>query len=129
MQVEYIEETKVISPKEMTFVFELSENECHLKLTGICSLDRWVPNRKKDNGGDSDYAHCRKIFKSLKKHGQRFDIEIIKYRCGHHHFNDGQHRTCIAKRKGFSLNAFVTTVFIEDCDVCSNKSSQNAEIK
>lgn len=127
--MEYSEETKVISPKEMTLVFELSEKECHLKFTGKCSLDRFFPYRSTDNGNDSDYEHCRKIFKSLKKHGQRFDIEIIKYRCGHYAFNDGQHRVCIAKRKDLRLKAFITTVYNEDCDICRNYFGKNAELR
>ena len=124
------EEIKEILPKDMLFHFGLTDGECHLKTTGVCSLDRWFPYKVKEIEGDANYIHCSKIFKSLVKYGQDFLIDIAKYRCGHYEFNDGQHRVCIAKRKDLKLKALITTVSDEDCDFCQKKfRNSNTELR
>lgn len=122
------EEVREISPAEMSFVFELSKGECHLKFTGVCSLDRWFPYKTKRIDGDANYHHCRNILKSIRREGITELIDIIKYTCGHYVFNDGQHRACIAKRKGITLKAIITT---ENnlCHICRNKAGENAELR
>lgn len=121
------EEVKEILPVEMPFVFELSKEECHLKFTGVCSLDRWLPYKTKIIDGDANYYHCRSILKSIRMEGVTELIDIIKFNCGHYGFNDGQHRTCIAKRKGIVLKALITP---ENnlCDICRNNAGRNSEL-
>ncbi len=122
------EEVKEISPVKMPFVFELSKEECHLKSTGVCSLDRWFPHKTKTIDGDANYYHCRDILKSIQREGITELIDIIKFNCGHYSFNDGQHRTCIAKRRDITLKAIVTP---ENnlCSICRNKPDKNAELR
>ncbi len=122
------EEVKEIFPVEMPFVFELSKEECHLKFTGVCSLNRWFPYKTKTIDGDANYRHCRDILKSIKKDGITELIDVINYSCGHYGFNDGQHRTCIAKRKGIILKAIITT---ENnlCAVCRGNVDADTEVR
>ena len=128
-EVQENEEILEIFPKDLIFLFELSDTECHAKLTGRCSLEKFWPDKRLDQGEDSDFNYCRNILKSLKRHGITELVDIIKYNCGHYAFNDGQHRICIAKRKGLKLKALITTVDDESCDVCRNRPIKNADLR
>jgi len=83
------EEIREIFQKDLLFVFELSDTECHEKLTGKCSLEKLFPDKRLDRGEDSDFNHCRNILKRLKRNSITQLIDIIKYNCGHLAFNDG----------------------------------------
>jgi hypothetical protein len=93
------EEIKVIDPSNISFVFGMGEGECHMKATGSCSLESRRPPSGRDGLGEAAYDFCPRLLKSMRKHGLHnvMLIDIIKCRCGHYEFNDGQHRTCIAK--------------------------------
>ena len=120
---------EIISPVTMTFLFELSEGECHKQRTGICSLYRTRPDRSHDVGDESDYDFCQTLFKSLRngsdRLGRKMLVDIIEYKCGHFIFNDGQHRTCIAKRKNLSLEAEVSKDSQRLCRFCEGYNSDN----
>jgi hypothetical protein len=124
------EEYAVIAPAEMPFLFEMGRTECHQKLTGICSLDRKSPDKSHDIGDECDYDYCPRMLRSLKKDGQIFPVRIIRWRCGHFGFHDGQHRVCIAKRKGLKLDAVISwPIPDEDCEMCSNRPCRDGEIR
>lgn len=120
----------IIDPAEMTFVFELSDGECHQKHTGICSLERTVPDRTQDTGDESDYDYCPGLLVSIQQRGfeSRIPIELIKYQCGHYAFSDGQHRICIAKKKGLKALA---KIYSQDgyCDVCAGRPSDDSILR
>lgn len=124
------EEFIVISPFEMTFLFEMGPGECHQKLTGACSLERRQPDRSHDIGDECDYDVCPNLLKSMRKIGlhSMMQIDIIKCRCGHYEFNDGQHRICIAQRKGIKIEALVTTVD-NVCEMCQGRADAEAELR
>jgi len=125
---------ELITPARMIFVFRLGAGECHKKLTGVCSLERARPDRTKDNGEESDYDFCPKLLKSLTsgnfpvRIARKMPVDIIQYKCGHWQFNDGQHRTCIAKRKNLSFEAELSTSSTKLCDACTGKDSETAEV-
>lgn len=121
---------EIIRPATMTFLFQLSEGECHKQRTGICSLDRTRPDRSQDVGDESDYDFCPKLFRSLRngsvRLGRKMPVDIIEYKCGHFAFNDGQHRTCIAKRKNLTLEAEVSKDSKRLCRLCKGDNSDSA---
>lgn len=105
---------KIIDPSKYTFVYRLSDGECHKELTGTCSLDK---KPGKGTGGESDAAYCQSLYKSLIRNKQFYPIYILKASCGHFEFSDGQHRTCIAQRKGLKLEADIEDI-PEPCRIC-----------
>lgn len=105
---------KIIDPSKYTFVYGLTDGECHKELTGTCSLDK-KPGRGK--GGESGVAYCQRLYKSLIRNKQFYPIFILKGSCGHFEFSDGQHRTCIAQRKGLELEADIEDV-PQLCRIC-----------
>ena len=116
------EELRIIDPAKMTFLFELSATECHQKHTGTCSLERKRPDRTQDIGDECDYDYCPDLLRGIKRHGflNLLPIYIIEYRCGHYAFSDGQHRVCIAKKKGLKPPAVIATED-DSCDSCKGK--------
>jgi len=126
------EETIIINPTEMTFLFHLSDKECHQKHTGICSLERRQPDRTQDIGDECDYDYCPKLLKAIKQNHPRvyiLPIELANYSCGHYAFNDGQHRICIAKKKKLRVPALIENLN-EECDFCKGGSlGKDAELR
>ena len=118
MRIEDNPDVQYINPAKIRFLFELSDGECHKKFTGICSLDRWVTFGVPKGDGDASVHHCRNIFSSIRKNGFIFAVDLIKNRCGHYSFNDGQHRVCIAKRRQLEVPAVVYEDKAEDCEYC-----------
>ncbi|MFN0107404.1 MAG: hypothetical protein ACKVZH_01000 [Blastocatellia bacterium] len=128
-----------IEPAKMMFVFELSESECHQILTGICSLEGKKPTgtQKRD---ESDYEFCTEMFEWISGKGdpkraplewwdEKLPVSLVKYSCGHYAFSDGQHRACIAKKKGLKLRAEVE-VNNRLCDFCEGKPrSKHAQLR
>lgn len=125
------EQYTLINPAEMTFLFEMGRGECHQQLTGTCSLERNRPDRSRDIGDECDYDFCPDLLKSLREiglHSNIMHIDIMKCRCGHYEFNDGQHCVCIAKRKVIKIEALVTTVDIT-CEMCQGRPEAYAELR
>jgi hypothetical protein len=123
-------ELEVIQPASMTFVFQLTRGECHKELTGTCSLDRTVPDRSYDIGGECDYDFCPNLLKSMTdgsypiEVARRMPIDILQLKCGHWEFNDGQHRTCIAMRKTLTVEAEVSTDSTRVCETCEDQNPE-----
>jgi hypothetical protein len=53
-----------------------------------------------------------------------YPVYLCRSKCGHYTFDDGQHRTCIASKKGLRLIAVIT----DNDDVCGVCYREN-EIK
>lgn len=130
MRIETDEEDRKVSPAKMLFLFEMGNSECHEKLTGTCSLERKRPDRIHDKGEESDFDYCPKLLRSLRKHGQFVRVRIIRWKCGHYGFHDGQHRVCIAKRRGLTLDAAISAPEPpEDCEICSGALRPHYELR
>lgn len=99
---------KTIIPSEHIFVFRLSDGECHKELTGVCSLDKAFVHS--ENNGEEGIAYCQNLYKSLVESGQFNRVTLVEATCGHFEFNDGQHRVCIAQRKGLKIKADIFKV-------------------
>src|SRR5947209_804539 len=123
-------ELRIIDPASMTFLYSLSKGECHMTATGHCSLESSRPPKGKDGEEEAAYDYCRDLLKSLRKYGQRdiLVVEVIECTCGHYEFNDGQHRTCIAQRKGIKIDALVNPVNYP-CDICSGRPDKDDELR
>ena len=132
--VEKDRQLEIINPATMMFLFELSKGECHKVLTGTCSLERTRPDRSQDVGDESNFDFCPQLLKSLTSGkypvslARKMPVDIIQYKCGHFAFNDGQHRTCIAKRKNLSIEAEVSTDSKRLCGYCKGEPLDNAVV-
>jgi hypothetical protein len=121
------------NPKGKKYYFtSCTEDFCYKNRHGICSLDltedkvRSVPTEKYP--GEDDVNYCRDIYKSILKDGQKYHVYINSNKCGHYTFTDGQHRTCIASKKGLKLRAEIYQGN-EVCEVCSRENKiQNSII-
>lgn len=107
------------NPENKEYYFNnCNEDFCYKNRHGICSLDlsedeiKSIPPEK--YAGDADVNYCRNIYKSLIKDGQKYPIYLSINKCGHYTFTDGQHRTCIASKKGLKLIAEVH----QNNDIC-----------
>lgn len=126
----YIEE---FNPKGKKYYFtSCNEDFCYKNRHGTCSLDltedkaRLIPTGEYSMKNDVNY--CRDIYKSLIEDGQKQIVYINSNKCGHYTFNDGQHRLCIASKKGLKLK---TDVYQgnEVCDVCHRENNIQSSIK
>jgi hypothetical protein len=111
---------KTIDPSKYTFVYRLTDGECHKELTGTCSLDK---KTGKGDNGESGVAYCQRLYRSLVQDKQFFPVYIVKATCGHFEFSDGQHRVCIAQRTGLKLKAVVEDM-PEPCRICKPRESE-----
>lgn len=115
---EGVELPQTIDPAGMVFHFMLGPDDCHKKLTGVCSLDK-PPHIGEQSGGEAGEHYCQRLWSQIEQYGFVFPIDIIKRRCGHYDFHDGQHRVCIAKMKGLELPAHVSIEDRHDCMFCA----------
>lgn len=115
---EAVEVPQTIDPSAMIFHFRLGPDECHQKLTGTCSLDK-PPATGEQSGGEAGVHYCQRLYSWIEEYGFRWPVDIIKHPCGHYDFNDGQHRVCIAKKKGFEVSALVYVEEKHNCMFCS----------
>ena len=99
------------SPKGKTFCFILNRDTCYRIYSGHCPLDTGVNPAKKE--GSSTY--CKKLSLALYSTFQRDPVAIVKCKCGHYTFINGQHRTCIAGRLGYNI----PVDYFEDDDNCA----------
>lgn len=114
MESLYIEN---FNPKGKEYYFNAcTEDFCYKTRHGICSLDltedeiALIQSEKYPKTDDVNY--CRDIYQSILKDGQKSLILINSNKCGHYTFDDGQHRVCIASKKGLNLKA----------DICQNNN-------
>lgn len=120
------------NPKGKEYYYtECNEDFCYKNKNGICSLDLTEEDVKNIGIEEDIYSYenkvnyCRDIYKSLIREGQKQLVYLNQGTCGHYTFTDGQHRVCIAARKGLKLNV---QVYI-DRDLCSICSQENKILK
>lgn len=122
-----------INPREHAFAFRLGMYDCFKVLTGKCSLEiseeeynYYKPLTKSYGDGSVDY--CIKFANHMAEnelYTKDTGIVAHEYDCGHIAFSDGQHRTCIAKKKGFEM--LPVTLKKNDgyiCRVCHFKNKE-----
>jgi len=129
MKAAYGEDMTMIEPAKMEFVFRFAPGECHEVATGTCSLKKERPTDPAEMGRDEGhYDYCTQMLLWMQGHcasnRMPFDlatcrdpIEIGSHDCGHYSFNGGQHRTCIARRKGLRVWAVIEPAG-NKCEVC-----------
>lgn len=134
------QELELVSPATMLFVFHLGKGECHQKLTGICSLEGKQPTESQDKLGEAAFGYCPMLLGWMEGEGNTerkmmahitklYPVTLAKHVCGHYSFNDGQHRTCIAKKKGLNLLAEIEPQ-TSKCDICAGKHySDNDDLR
>ncbi|MBZ9607945.1 hypothetical protein G9F73_009015 [Clostridium estertheticum] len=126
----YVEE---FNPKRKKYYYNnCTKDFCYKTKNGICSFDltedevRSIPTE--EYPGKDNVNYCRNIYKSLIKNRQQYPIYISSNKCDHYTFNDGQHRTCIANKKGLKLKAEVSQND-EICHVCYRENSIQNSIR
>lgn len=99
----------IINPTENKYCFTFSDRDCYKLASGRCTFELSDEEFKLDSakcllpfyyGGRVGY--CRELYQSmLESDGFTHPTGIRAYKnsCGHIVFLDGQHRTCIAKKK------------------------------
>lgn len=96
-------------PSDKEFKFRFTEDTCAQIRTGICQLQGFDSDAVV--ASHSEYPRCQKILLGLIN-GTIKDVPCIyKCKCGHWMCVDGQHRICIAQKRGMTLK-----VEIEKCD-------------
>lgn len=126
-EIEFVQEQ--INPSSMVFHFALTDGECHEKRTGTCSLDK-CPASGEQHDGEAGHHYCQNLYSQILQYGFRHPVDIIKFHCGHYGFNDGQHRVCIAKKKGLELPAVVSREDGQNCGFCAPRwKSQNGDLR
>lgn len=116
-----------------------NEDFCYKNKNGICSLDLTDEevkniNRKFDKEDyryyqENSVSYCREIYESLMKDGQKHLVYLNKGTCGHYTFTDGQHRICIAARKGLKLDVQLHIDSEYPCWICMQESKILKSIK
>lgn len=126
----YVEE---FNPKKKKYYFNnCTENFCYKTRHGICSFDlseaeiRSIPTE--EYSGKDNVNYCKNIYKSILKNGQQLPAYITSNKCGHYTFHDGQHRVCIASKKGVKLRAQVNSND-DICNVCYRENKIQNSIK
>lgn len=114
--------TDNFSPKGKKYYFNnANEDFCYKTRNGVCSLDlpeeevRLIPSE--EYPGEDDVNYCRNIYKSIIEKGQKYPVFLCRNKCGHYTFDDGQHRMCIAGKKGLRLRAEISEND-SNCYVC-----------
>ncbi|WP_040210858.1 hypothetical protein [Clostridium polynesiense] len=116
--------TEKFDPKGKQYYFSFCKQDCYQAMHGKCSLDlsedevKLIPEN--DCEGDSKVSHCRNTYKSIISEGQSSPILITDNICNHYTVDDGQHRICIASKKGLMLEAYITKSD-DVCHVCKKE--------
>lgn len=113
---------EAFNPKGKKYYFNYcTEDFCYKTRHGVCSLDLTEDEAKSiptdEYPGEDDVNYCRNIYKSIIKDGQKHPVYINNNKCGHYTFDDGQHRVCIASKKGLKLRVEIHQNN-EICHVC-----------
>lgn len=128
------------NPKGKEYYYTACNQDfCYKNKNGICSLDlteEEVKNINKNVDGE-DYIYCQKnsvnycrdIYKSLIKDGQKKLVYLNQKKCGHYTFTDGQHRLCIAARKGLKLDVQLYVDIKYPCRICIEENNITKNIK
>ena len=99
----------LINTARESFFFTFSELDCHKLATGKCTFDLseeeyTVASRNctTHHFEESRVGYCREIFDSMNRNNDfenRTGISGSRNACGHIGLSDGQHRSCIAKKR------------------------------
>ncbi|QGG51615.1 hypothetical protein [Lysinibacillus pakistanensis] len=116
----------IINPNESSLIFSMSEYDCFKLSTGKCSLliteDEYKFYKENHTPFRSDCSvdYCRNLYESINRYGITDNsISVRKYECGHYTFQNGQHRTCIFKRKKMdSLQVKEISAYKRICPYC-----------
>ncbi|MTI83427.1 MAG: hypothetical protein FH756_05850 [Firmicutes bacterium] len=103
--MEFIES---FSPKGKAFSFHFTKDTCYQVRTGKCPLE--INNQDE---------YCAKLSTKIYDTFEMDPVFIVRHRCGHYDFSNGQHRTCIAGRLGLTIPVWIG----EErslCDSCRN---------
>lgn len=91
-------------PSGKEFKFNFTKHTCTQLSTGICELQDFHTDDNK--GDDLKYTRCQNILIGLMS-GKINSIKMIPYihrcACGHWACTDGQHRICVAQKRGLTL--------------------------
>jgi len=121
MSLEFYPQRTQFDPGEKELVMNLDAYSCYKERTGICSLDLeegHVPEKRTANVGyAATSGYCRELYDSILRDGVSCPVYIEKNGCGHYNIADGQHRLCIAKKKGFDVPAYLSE-WPEKCHFC-----------
>ena len=115
------------SPKEKTFSFNFTEKTCYKLANGICALDQFKEHLylHPSEGRGMNLNRCVVIHQFFH-HKVKFNSMplLIKHKCGHYAFSDGQHRTCVCGSLEYKLTI---TLYENDefCKSCSPESNRN----
>jgi len=123
-------------PQGHEFKFHFTEDTCYEMKTGVCALEAFKDDLnisfdkycKKKN-----YNRCVRAYLSLKAdrvmyEGDRYN-QLVKHKCGHFEFGDGQHRTCVALKMNMLINVEIYENENDDrCQICKNKTTLIKEV-
>lgn len=121
----------LINPEKMDFLFEFDEYSCYKERTNKCSLDEPFDENFEDDK-DCIYHYrkrkaCQSFYLAIKEDpatGIRTEtIRITKHKCGHYTITGGQHRICIAQRRGLLLEVEPIETNSYVCGKCATKKS------
>lgn len=108
-------------PGEKELVMCLDPYCCYKKRTGVCSLDLSESEVLEENTTNFGYAgtsrYCRELYENFLEKGIQSPVYISQGSCGHYDIADGQHRLCIAKKKGLVAPAHLTEEY-DTCNFC-----------
>jgi len=113
-----------INPNNYDFSFQLGPYDCYKVRTGMCSLNLSpeevleVENVERDNYKAGLVSYCRTMSLCFDDN----NIVLKMNSCGHISFIDGQHRTCIARRKKMEVLNCVISNTNRPCPSCRSRN-------
>lgn len=140
-------EIKQFNPVNYIFSYNLGPYDCYALRKGICSLylskeeaGKIFEEEKGQSFGEGSVMSCRILanqllevdyYKDPKFQQDNYSIRMYEQTCGHFVFDDGQHRTCIAKHLNInSMYANITAAqheFQINCYACIEKEKTKNE--
>lgn len=96
----------IIDPRKESYSFRFSNHDCYKLATGRCTFElsdeEFVQEKDKCNFPykyEASVTYCRELLEMMMDGGtMSAGIRAEIKKCGHIQFNDGQHRSCIAKK-------------------------------
>ncbi|MFY0520557.1 hypothetical protein ACOMCU_22410 [Lysinibacillus sp. UGB7] len=100
----------IIDPTKESYSFRFSNHDCYKLATGRCTFElsdeEFGQEKAKCNSPymyEASVTYCRELLEMMKVGGSlsattSTGIRAEIKKCGHIQFNDGQHRSCIAKK-------------------------------
>ncbi|WP_309087171.1 hypothetical protein [Domibacillus sp.] len=124
-------ENVLVDPEDESFCYLFGKKDCHKLVSGTCTFDLTPEEYEKRLNLKTDVDtekvdYCRVLLRIMKSDNyltSSLSIEATRKKCGHIQFDDGQHRSCIAKKKAFNTLLFDKLTIDEekDCFFCRGK--------